>query len=95
MSRRGACSIAAFVVVLTLACSRATSPELRRLTVDEVAARIAAHDGHTFVYDDNSRERYEQGHLPGARWVESGAVTAAVLPADKTATLIFYCANEW
>jgi ABC-type glycerol-3-phosphate transport system substrate-binding protein len=67
---------------------------LQKLTVDEVAARIAARGGKTFVYDNNPKERYEEGHLPGARWVESGEVTAAVLPADKSATLIFYCASE-
>jgi hypothetical protein len=68
--------------------------ELKTLTVDEVAARVAAKDGRTFVYDNNPKERYQQGHVPGARWVASGDVTASVLPADKTATLVFYCANE-
>jgi rhodanese-related sulfurtransferase len=94
MDRRTFLSLVA-VPALALACTRGSSSELKRLTVDEVQARIAAKDGKTFVYDNNPRERFEKSHLPGARWVESGEVTAAVLPPDKSATLIFYCANEW
>jgi hypothetical protein len=83
------------VPALAAACNRSSSSELKSLTVDEVQARIAAHDGKTFVYDNNPKERYDEGHLPGARWVSSKDVTAAVLPPDKSATLIFYCASEW
>jgi hypothetical protein len=78
----------------TSASTSAAKAELRKLTVDEVAARIAAKDGKTFVYDNNPKDRYAEGHVPGARWVESGDVTAAILPADKSATLVFYCASE-
>jgi len=46
------------------------------------------------VYDANSRETYDDGHLPGATWVESDSLTAGVLPAEKDAKLVFYCANE-
>lgn len=67
---------------------------LNKLTVDEVAARLAANDGRTFVYDDNSREGWHKGHVPGAKWLDEDAVTAAALPPDKTATLIFYCHDE-
>jgi hypothetical protein len=68
--------------------------ELRSLTLDEVSARIAAHDGKTFVFDNNSRDRYASGHVPTARWVDHKNVTAADLPPDKAATLIFYCAGR-
>ena len=95
MDRRTFLALAA-VPMFALACARtaSSSPQLKALSVDQVAARIAAHDGKTFVYDNNGKDRFDQGHLPGARWVESGDVTAAVLPADKNATLIFYCHNE-
>ena len=90
-----------FALPLTLlaltACQKAASgpaPELKPLTVDEVETRINAHDGKTFVFDNNDKDRYSKGHLPGARWVDEDAVTAAVLPPDKGVTLIFYCANE-
>lgn len=72
----------------------AASGELKPLTVDQVAARIAANDGKTFVYDNNNKESWVDGHVPSAKWVDSDHVTAADLPTDKTATLIFYCHNE-
>lgn len=77
-------------------CSRASSPanELHSLTVDEVAARVAANDGKTFIYDNNPQDRFTKSHVPGAHWLEYDRVTAADLPADKTATLVFYCASE-
>jgi rhodanese-related sulfurtransferase len=73
-------------------CSR--DARLKKLTVDEVATRLAAHDGRTFAFDANGMDRFRKGHLPGAKWVQYDNVTAADLPADKTATLVFYCANE-
>jgi hypothetical protein len=90
-------------LTLLLACSKASPSgpessdaaiELRALTLDEVSTRIAAHDGKTFVFDNNSRERYASGHLPTARWLDFKSVTAADLPPDKRATLIFYCAGR-
>ena len=69
------------------------SDNLKTLTVDDVATRVAAKDGHTFVYDDNPQDRFAKGHVPGAKWLEHEP-TQADLPADKGATLIFYCASE-
>ena len=74
--------------------SAAPSHELKRLTVEQVATRIAAKDGKTFIYDNNPKESWVSGHVPGAKWLDEDNVTAADLPADKTATLIFYCHNE-
>ena len=99
MHRRFALSILA-VAALALAgltgCSRTSSPsaELHALTVDEVAARIAANDGKTFIYDNNPKDRYAKSHVPGAHWLDYDSVTAADLPADRSATLVFYCASE-
>ena len=72
----------------------APSDELKPLTVDQVAARLAAKDGKTFIYDNNPKESWVNGHVPGAKWLDDDKVTAADLPADKAATLIFYCHNE-
>ncbi|HEY6174343.1 MAG TPA: rhodanese-like domain-containing protein [Kofleriaceae bacterium] len=74
--------------------SAAPTHELNRLTVDQVATRLAAKDGKTFIYDNNSKESWTAGHVPGAKWLDDEKVTAADLPADKAATLIFYCHNE-
>jgi rhodanese-related sulfurtransferase len=46
-----------------------------------------------YIYDANERESYLEGHIPGARWVQYEAVTAAELPPAKDAKLIFYCYN--
>jgi len=68
-----------------------------RLTVDEVQAKIAdakAGKGAVYIFDNNGKERFDKGHVPGAKWAKPDAINASVLPADKNATLIFYCGNE-
>lgn len=67
-----------------------------RLTVDEVAAKIEeAKSGKLALalYDANPKSRYDKGHLPGAKWI-GDEFDPKALPADKDATLVFYCANE-
>ena len=56
---------------VTIACSKATTtasaaPDLRKLTVDEVATRIAAKDGKTFVYDNNPKESWAKANPDAA-----------------------------
>ncbi len=90
--------LASVPVIALLACAKSgdatPKSELRPLTVDQVADRIAAHDGKTFVYDNNPKESWVKGHVPGATWLDDENVTASALPNDKAATLIFYCHNE-
>jgi hypothetical protein len=62
------------------------------LSVDEVAKRVGRPG--VWLIDNNPRELWAKGHVPGARWLQYDAITAADLPTDKSATLIFYCANE-
>ncbi len=88
-------SIAALALFGGSGTSSAAPPdELKPLTVDQVAARLAAKDGKPFIYDNNPKESWVKGHVPGAKWLDDESVTAADLPADKSATLIFYCHNE-
>jgi hypothetical protein len=89
-----ASAVALAIVGSPTSSSAAPPAELNALTVDQVAARIAAHDGKTFIYDNNSKESWVAGHLPGAKWLDDESVTAAALPTDMAATLIFYCHNE-
>jgi hypothetical protein len=87
--------VVAMVALAALACTRSSSsPALKELTVDQVAARIALNDGQTVLYDCNGKDRFDKGHVPGARWVQYDAVTAADLPAEKGTMLVFYCASE-
>jgi hypothetical protein len=62
------------------------------LTVDQVAEKIGKPG--VYLYDNNNREEWVEGHVPTATWLDYGAITAKDLPADKDATLIFYCHNE-
>ncbi len=71
----------------------AAEHKLAELTIDEVDAKIAKNDGKTFVYDDNDHDVYASGHVPSAKHLDPDKVSASALPADKDATLIFYCAN--
>lgn len=71
--------------------------DLRSLTVDEVAQRIAeqkAGKQPIYLFDNNDQDTFNAGHLPGAKWVAFDKVSQADLPADKAATLVFYCASE-
>ena len=92
MNLRTLLAVLAVVCLSLLGCSR--SPPLKELSVDEVAARIAAQDGKTFLYDANSKERYAEGHLPGAKWIQYDNLQGTDLPADRASTLVFYCASS-
>ena len=69
-----------------------TEAELRPVTVTELAGFIERNE--VAVIDNNGEQRYAQGHIPGARWVGHDQVTAAVLPADRAARVVFYCHSE-
>lgn len=62
-----------------------------RLTVDQVERRLGRPG--VLVVDGNSDETYHEAHVPGAKRLRSKTMTAADLPSDKDATLIFYCHN--
>lgn len=76
------------------ATAAAAEAPLATLTVQEVLSRVQQRSPSFVVFDNNSRERYEQGHVPGARWVRYDQVTATELPSDRAATLVFYCGSE-
>lgn len=68
-----------------------------RMSVEDVEAKLKeAKDGKAafFVFDNNAKSVFEKGHVPGAKWVDHENIQATDLPADKEATLVFYCANE-
>lgn len=44
-----------------------------------------------FVFDANSAERYDEGHVPGAVHMPPDAFDAGKLPPDRQAMLVFYC----
>jgi hypothetical protein len=62
------------------------------LTVQQVKAKIG--QKNVYVFDNNAPEVFQDAHLPGAKWLSPSDYDAKALPADKSATLIFYCHNE-
>jgi hypothetical protein len=78
----------------TSAAAPHSEADLKTLTVDEVDQLIGEKTGKAFIYDNNPKAIFDAGHLPTATWMNFNSVTADVLPKDKAATLVFYCANE-
>ena len=81
-----------WVAVLADEAKKAKSEPFKRLSVDEVEKRLA--DPTVHVYDGNRDELYLEGHVPGGVHLFSQDIKEGVLPADKDATLIFYCHSE-
>jgi rhodanese-related sulfurtransferase len=65
--------------------------DIPELTVDQVAARLREPGFH--VFDNNSPARWKRSHVPGAINVNAYDYPPEVLPADREATLVFYCAG--
>lgn len=63
-----------------------------RLTPQEVHARLG--QKNVYVFDNNAHDAYVAAHVPHAKWLDPASYDAKELPADKNATLIFYCHNE-
>jgi rhodanese-related sulfurtransferase len=89
------CLCLAFVLS---ACSGATTQgdanePFKRLTPEQLHAKLEQHEP-MFVFDDNGDDRYAEGHVPTAKHLKVDEVTAAALPADKTAMLVFYCSSD-
>jgi hypothetical protein len=79
-----------------LACAepQAAAPEREgfgELSADQVEQLIKKKEAQ--VFDNNSEERYQRSHLPGATWLKFNEVKASDLPKDLERTLVFYCAN--
>jgi rhodanese-related sulfurtransferase len=65
--------------------------DLPELTVADVAARLGQPGFH--VFDNNGRARWQRSHVPGAKNLNAYDYDAGELPADKAATLVFYCSG--
>jgi rhodanese-related sulfurtransferase len=72
---------------------KAEAPAMREVTVAELSQLIA--DEKVVVFDANGAEiRKKFGVVPGATLLASAsAYDTALLPADKSQMLVFYCAN--
>jgi rhodanese-related sulfurtransferase len=83
------------ISVLRLAAEYVRSPHegFRSLTPEDVRARLS--DPNVFIYDCNLEEDWAKAHVPGAQHVGIDRYEADRLPADREATLIFYCSAPY
>ncbi len=65
--------------------------DIPALSVDEVAARLG--QPGFYVIDNNGQGRYNRSHVPTAKNLNAHSYEASDLPADKNATLVFYCSG--
>jgi rhodanese-related sulfurtransferase len=83
----------------TLTCTAQTADPITGLehaeAKDMLPAELSKALGtpNLFIFDCNEEDMYAEAHVPGARLIVYDEVTADKLPADKDATLVFYCYN--
>jgi len=65
--------------------------EIPKITPDQLNARLGESGLH--IFDSNPPSHWESGHIPGATYIGPVAFTPDMLPQDKSATLVFYCAS--
>ena len=84
--------LALAVLLPAAAAAKSKEPEpFKRMSIKAVEALLG--QPNVFIYDGNSQETYEKGHVPGAANLYSKDIKEGILPADKEATLVFYCQN--
>jgi hypothetical protein len=91
LHRRTPLVAAVIVLGVMLARDRLRPAPYREVGMEEVAARLGRPGVHPV--DANATEIFEEAHLPGAIHVNALRFTAAELPPDRGATLVFYCKN--
>ena len=68
------------------------SEGFKSLTPLEVVAKLK--EKNVYVFDNNDLDVFKAGHLPHAKRLNPSDYAAKELPANKNATLIFYCEDE-
>ena len=84
-------------LLLAILCSvplvaRGSDSGFGSLTPQELFAKLK--QKNVYVFDNNDTSVYNEAHVPGAKWLHPSEYDAKSLPADKNATLVFYCHNE-
>lgn len=80
-----------FFIPLLLACNlchaQSGTAQVKDITPQELSARL----GMVHVIDVNEDYTFDEAHVPGAVLLVYDAITAEVLPPDKSTALVFYC----
>lgn len=92
--RTGGLAAACAAVLLLAGCQKAPSPELKEISVQELATQLQSKS--ITVYDVNTDDfRQENGKIPGAVLLASSSkYDLGLLPPDKDAPLAFYCTSR-
>jgi rhodanese-like protein len=91
MKKLIAALILIFVPLVAFAGEMSLPEGFGEMTPQDVLAKLK--QKNVYVFDNNDQGRWKQSHLPGAKWLNPMDYDAKELPADKNATLIFYCAS--
>jgi len=98
-------AFAAFAVIIAASTARAdlwsflgigpASDNFQIIRVRDLAKLLGNNDHKVYVFDVNPNDlREKEGIIPGSILLSSKKdYDLAVLPADKAAPLVFYCAN--
>ncbi len=62
-------------------------------TVSPAELQALMREGRAHAFDVNAPVSWNAAHVPGAAHLDPERLAAADLPADKAATLVFYCSN--
>jgi hypothetical protein len=89
---RAARSLALLLPLLVASWACADQDNFGKMTPQEVQAKLQ--QKNVYVFDNNAKESFQKSHVPGAKWLNPSDYDPKELPADKNATLIFYCQNE-
>ncbi|ACR70769.1 rhodanese-like domain-containing protein [Edwardsiella ictaluri] len=78
----------------TVCAADMPAPEAHEPSVISMrAAEALLGKPNVYFLDANTPEIWQQGHIPGAIYINQDN-WPALLPTDRQATLIFYCANR-
>ncbi|MDB6126722.1 MAG: Rhodanese-related sulfurtransferase [Verrucomicrobia bacterium] len=84
--------VALFCSLLLGVAAYAAAAKVADISHDELTAAVASKSA--VILDVNGTDSYKTGHIPGAiDYVAHRDQLAAMLPADKTALVVAYCAN--
>jgi rhodanese-related sulfurtransferase len=94
MSRLKNLNLIAVLLISLAACGyvkEKMSDDLPKISIDALAS--ALQEKAVTVIDNNTDETYRKNHIPTAVHMDPSEAGASVLPADKSASLVFYCKN--
>lgn len=64
-------------------------------TISPKELHLLIQDRQVTTFDVNSHQSWLQAHVPGALNIDPADYKDSDLPADKNATLVFYCSNPF